>query len=133
MYNGAAITFQQLSLPTAQQIADSLHIALEDRIIVTFQEEQTELSKTTREMMINGAVAKPDTTVQNGSSIHFNLKDVSKWIYQDVFRFSNWQLPVDFKGHFTILRNGEPSSFDAEIFGGDRLEIQLVEQKTGLS
>lgn len=133
VYNGAAITFQQLSFPTAQQIADSLHIALEDKIIVTFQEEQIELSKTTREMMINGAVAKPDTTVQNGSSIHFNLKDVSKWIYQDVFRFSSWQLPVDFKGHFTILRNGEPSSFDAEIFGGDRLEIQLVEQKTGLS
>ena len=37
-------------------------------------------------------------------------------------------MPPDFKGQFIILRNGNPSSFDTEIFGGDILEIQLIEQ-----
>ena len=54
-------------------------------------------------------------------------KDTKPWIFQDVFRFSDWQLPSNFKGHFTILKNGIPSSFDAEIFGGDTLEILLSE------
>jgi cell division protein FtsA len=128
--NGDFISFKQTSLPTAQQVAHSLNRTLEDRIVVTFQHEHVELSKSTREMLVNGAAAQPDAAIPNGAIIHFKPLDVSKWIYQDVFRFSNWQLPLSFKGHFTILRNGEPSSFDAEIFGGDQLEIKLVEQNT---
>ena len=50
-----------------------------------------------------------------------------KWIFQDVFRFSNWQLPPHFKGQFTILKNGQSATFDTEIFGGDRLEITLTD------
>ena len=61
-------------------------------------------------------------------TIQFKQKSTSKWIYQDVFRYSNWQLPTAFKGQFNVLRNGKPSSFDTEIFGGDILEIQLIEQ-----
>lgn len=125
--HGDAIAFSHVSLPTAQEVANSLNIALEDRIIVIFQYKQVELSKVTRQMIVEGTAVEPSATVKNGAVVHFNTHDVNKWIYQDVFRFSDWQLPADFKGHFTILRNGEPSSFDAEIFGGDQLEIKLME------
>lgn len=128
--HGDSIAVSNVALPTVLQVAHSLNVALEDRIVVTFQHKKVELSKVAREMIIDGMVMEHDAEVKNGAVIQFKTRDVSKWIYQDVFRFSDWQLPTDFKGHFTILRNGEPSSFDAEIFGGDQLEIKLAKTHT---
>ncbi|MGN7478036.1 cell division FtsA domain-containing protein [Solibacillus silvestris] len=125
---GDNITFKQNTLPTAEQIAAYLDLLLEEKVIVNFQNEQVELIKTAREFSVNGHVVQHISAVPNGATIKIIEKDTSKWIYQDVFRFSAWQLPTAFKGSFTILRNGKPSTFDAEIFGGDRLEIQLTEQ-----
>jgi len=121
------ITFSQPSLPTVQRIADHLNVLLEDKIIVHFQQELLELRKTTNEVLVNQAVVSPLSTVPNGATVSIQEKDRSPWIYQDVFRFSNWQLPTTFKGNFTILRNGQPATFDTEIFGGDQLEIVLEE------
>lgn len=126
--NGDVITFEQSRLPTADQIAAHLNLLLEEKVVVTFQQEQVELIKQAREFFVNGHVVQGLATIPNGATIKIVEKDTSKWIYQDVFRFSTWQLPTAFKGSFTILRNGQPATFDAEIFGGDRLEIQLTEQ-----
>lgn len=126
---GDVITFEEITLPSAEQIAISFNLLLEEKVIVTFQQKQVELVKTAREFYINGQIVQSTTTVPNGATIKIIEKDTGKWIYQDVFRFSTWQLPTAFKGSFTILRNGQPSTFDAEIFGGDQLEIQLAEIK----
>ncbi|WP_432702623.1 cell division protein FtsA [Lysinibacillus sphaericus] len=126
------ITFSQPSLPTVQRIADHLNVLLEDKIIVHFQQELLELRKTTNEVLVNQAVVSPLSTVPNGATVSIQEKDRSPWIYQDVFRFSNWQLPTTFKGNFTILRNGQPATFDTEIFGGDQLEIVLEEAPLSL-
>ncbi|WP_336046647.1 cell division FtsA domain-containing protein [Solibacillus ferritrahens] len=126
---GDVITFEQITSPSAEQIAASLNLLLEEKVIVTFQQEKVELAKTAREFYVNGQIVQSTTTVPNGATIKIIEKDTGKWIYQDVFRFSTWQLPTAFKGSFTILRNGQPSTFDAEIFGGDQLEIQLSEIK----
>ena len=126
--NGDILTFEHSKVPTANMIADHLNLQLEEKIVVTFQNEQVELVKNAREFFVNGKVVEGHSTVPNGATIQIKEKDTSKWIYQDVFRFSSWQLPTTFKGSFTILRNGQPTTFDAEIFGGDKLEIQLSEQ-----
>ena len=126
--NEDIITFEQGTTPTAKMIASHLNLLLEEKIIVTFQNEQVELVKTAREVIVNGKAVQALATVPNGATIQIIEKDTSKWVYQDVFRFSTWQLPTTFKGSFTILRNGQPTTFDAEIFGGDKLEIQLTEQ-----
>lgn len=123
--HGDVISFQQPSLPTVQHIADQMNLLLEDKIIIHFQQEVLELKKTANEAIVNKMVVSPQSTVHNGATLVFKEKDRSRWIYQDVFRFSNWQLPSAFKGNFTILRNGQPASFDTEIFGGDQLEIIL--------
>ncbi|MFJ7645977.1 cell division protein FtsA [Lysinibacillus sp. NPDC097279] len=126
------ITFSQPTLPTVQRIADHMNVLLEDKIIIHFQQELVELKKTTNDMLVNQAVVSPLSTVPNGATIAIQEKDRSPWIYQDVFRFSTWQLPTTFKGHFTILRNGQPASFDTEIFGGDQLEIVLEDAPLSL-
>lgn len=128
VHNGDSIKFTDSILPTATMLANHLNVLLEDRIVVTFQREQVELVKTAREILVNGAVVQPFSNIPNGATVKIIDKDQSKWIYQDIFRFSTWQLPVAFKGQFTVLRNGTPATFDTEIFGGDTLEIQLSEQ-----
>ncbi|MEK5232900.1 cell division FtsA domain-containing protein [Lysinibacillus sp. FSL K6-0232] len=125
--DGDIISFQQQALPTVQRIADQMNLLVEDKITVHFQNEVLELTKIVNEALVNEQVVSPLSTVPNGAAVIFREKDRSRWIYQDVFRFSNWQLPTSFKGNFTILRNGQPASFDMEIFGGDKLEI-LLEQ-----
>ena len=125
--DGDILSFQHAVLPTVQMIANHMNILLEDKIIVHFQNEILELTKTANEILINQVVMSPLATVPNGATVSIKEKDQSRWIYQDVFRFSNWQLPTTFKGNFTILRNNQPASFDTEIFGGDKLEILLVE------
>ncbi|WP_107923366.1 cell division FtsA domain-containing protein [Lysinibacillus parviboronicapiens] len=130
--NEDIIQFQQQALPTVQHIADQMNILLEDKIIIHFQNEVLELNKNAHEVFVNQAVVPPLSTVPNGATISFKEKDQSRWIYQDVFRFSSWQLPTTFKGNFTILRNGQPASFDTEIFGGDKLEILLEEAHLSL-
>jgi len=123
--DGDVLSFQQQTYPTVQRIADQMNVLLEDKIIIHFQNEVVELKKMANEVLVNQVVVSPHSTVPNGAAISFKEKDRSRWIYHDVFRFSNWQLPTTFKGNFTILRNGQPATFDMEIFGGDKLEILL--------
>lgn len=129
---GDKITIRMASsmLPTVQTVLDKLNLLLEESITVTFQNEQLQLKKTCREVLMNGVVVQPTTTVYNGATLTLIEKNTNPWSFQDVFKFSNWQIPSDFRGQFKILRNGEPITFDSEIFGGDILEIQLIEQTT---
>ena len=76
--------------------------------------------------MVNGEIANSTTEIKSGDQLQFSELESSRFTYQDVFRYSDWQLPTNFKGTFEILRNGEPSQFDAEIFGGDQLLINLI-------
>lgn len=126
--NGDHINIQATKHPTIYDIAKHFNIQLENRIFVSFQDEQLELKSPYYSVLINGQPVDDSIVVKNGDRIQFSKleTDPSRFIYQDVFRYSNWQLPSDFKGTFEILRNGDPSQFDAEIFGGDQLTIHLI-------
>ena len=123
--NEDCISIEDAPLPTIENIAQQLNINLEEKIVVKFQQETIELSKICREIHVNGQAVLPTAIISNGASLSIIEKDTQPWIFQDIFRYSNWQLPTDFKGHFSILRNGVPSSFDEVIYGGDQLEIIL--------
>jgi len=126
--DGDNIFIENTTLPTVQKIADKLNLKIEDKILVKFQNEELQLKRSHFEILVNGIVYQSTAVVFNGATIEFKEKEKQqKWIFQDVFRFSNWQLPAHFKGQFTIMRNGEQASFDSEIFGGDQLEIILIE------
>ncbi|WP_102691032.1 cell division protein FtsA [Rummeliibacillus pycnus] len=127
--DGDQIQIHHVEIPTVIDIAEQLNILIENRIFVSFQDEQLELKKQCFDILVNGQIASVETVIQSGDQIQFIAVDSVKWIYQDVFRFSNWQLPTNFKGTFEILRNNEPSHFDDEIFGGDQLMIHLIPAK----
>ena len=129
IHDGDKITFNQLVRPTVQHLIDYLPIPQRD-ITVTFQEELVTLTDDSVTVLVNGKEMSVLEAVPNGAKIEVKEAAYTPWIFQDVFRFSNWQMPMNFKGHFKIIRNGQPTGFDEQIFNGDHLKIELIEYKT---
>ncbi|MEK4486762.1 cell division protein FtsA [Psychrobacillus sp. FSL H8-0484] len=108
--------------PTLQQLSDHLEKKLLDRITIKFQQETIELFKESAKVISENTILSPSDVIPNGTALQWEEVNTSAWIYQDVFRFSEWTLPEN-AGSFQIIKNGQPSRFDEEIFGGDELEI----------
>ena len=121
--HGDSITWQQPQKVTVQEVANEASLVLQHEITVTFQGEQLVLCKTVHQAMMQQQFVEPSHIVSNGATITFIPRDSSPWIFQDVFRFSDWQLPTETTSHFEILRNQQPARFDSPIFGGDELQI----------
>ena len=120
--NGDRIHLRMGDTPTAQMIADEVGVRLTEAITVTFQDQAVTLTKTENEIQMNGLAIAPNQKVTNGARIAFIPRETSPFIFQDVFRFSDWQLPT-VASSFTILRNDMEVGFDSLIFGGDTLKI----------
>ena len=116
------LEIKMANTPSLQQIADQLDRKLVDRIKVIFQNEEVELFKECAIVSNGEIIIAPDDKVPNGSILQWQDVNTSSWIFQDVFRFSDWSLP-DTQGSFQILKNGQASGVDEEIFGGDHIEI----------
>lgn len=123
--DGDTLTVRQSLSPTVQNIADQLNIKLMDTLTVTFQGKQVSLEKTCVEVFVNGTQVDSKHVIPAGSNVSFKPIDSEQWIFQDVFRFSNWKLPEKLTGQFFVLRNGQSAGFDEPIFGGDQLEIRF--------
>ena len=129
IHDGDEISFNQSIRPTVQHLIDYLPIP-QRNITVTFQDELITLTDNSVTVLINSKEFNVLDVVPNGATIVVKETAHTPWIFQDVFRFSNWQIPVNFKGHFKIMRNGQPAGFDEHIFSGDQLKIELIENKT---
>ncbi|TQR18412.1 pilus assembly protein PilM [Psychrobacillus vulpis] len=116
------LQFNIANAPSLQQIADQLDRKLIDRIKVFFQQNEVELYRECAIVSKGEHSLSPEEKVSNGSILQWHEVNDSPWIFQDVFRFSDWTLPNN-AGSFQILKNGQTSGFDEEIFGGDYLEI----------
>lgn len=108
--------------PTLEQLANQLDKKLVDQIKIRFQNNTLELSRDCAIVHKNNVQLSSTDIIANESKIQWQDINSSPWIFQDVFRFTEWTMPEQ-AGSFQILKNGEPSRFDEEIFGGDHLEI----------
>ena len=126
IHDGDEISFNEVERPTVLLVLNYLNIQ-QKNITVTFQDELVELFDNSATVLINGIEKSEHEVVPNGATIELKENTYIPWIFQDVFRFSNWQIPTNFKGHFKILRNGQPTGFDEQIFSGDSLKIELIE------
>lgn len=108
--------------PTLEQLANQLDKKMVDQIKITFQNNTLELSRDCAIVHKNNVQLSLTDIIANESKIQWQDINSSPWIFQDVFRFTDWTMPEQ-AGSFQILKNGNPSRFDEEIFGGDHLEI----------
>lgn len=116
------IQLETFSSPTLEQLANQLEKKLVDQIKITFQHKSVEFSRECAIVHKGNVQLSPTDIIPNESNIQWKDVNSSPWIFQDVFRFTEWNMPEQ-AGSFQILKNGETSRFDEEIFGGDQLEI----------
>ena len=116
------IQLETVSSPTLERLASQLEKKLVDKIKITFQNNKLELSRDCAIVHKNNIQLSSTDIIPNESKIQWQDINSSPWIFQDIFRFTEWTMPEQ-AGSFQILKNGESSRFDDEIFGGDRLEI----------
>lgn len=116
------ITISSSEAPTLEILANALDKKIDAQIEITFQNEKVKLYKECSVVKIGEVTIHANDVVRTGSILVWEEINTTPWIFQDVFRFSEWTLPEN-AGSFQILRNGQPSRFDEEIFGGDHLEI----------
>lgn len=119
------IVINTLEYTTLEKLAEILNKKLSIRTVVTFQSEKVELFKELAIVSMGELTLQGSDVIPNNAQIVWEEANDSSWIFQDVFRFTEWTLPENATS-FQILRNGQPSRFDEEIFGGDQLEIRLT-------
>ncbi len=108
--------------PSLHEVAECLDKKLTDKITVFFQGDLVELTRECATVSLQNKKLSSADLVPNGSSIIWEEKENTPWIFQDVFRYMEWTLPKNV-GSFEILRNGNPSGFNEEIVDGDKLDI----------
>lgn len=126
LQDGDKLVAKEALSPTIQQLATSMNMQLEDLCEVTFQEKQILLSRSKFKILKNHQLAELNDVVEINDKLQFVQIDTTSWSYQDIFKYSNWSLPPNFKGSFKLLKNGQVAQFDEAIFSGDQLSIQLI-------
>ncbi|MBQ0140363.1 MAG: cell division protein FtsA [Kurthia sp.] len=124
--DGDHLIAKEATTPTILQLATSMNMQLDDSCEVTFQGETLQLSRPRFKILKNHQLAELHDSVEINDKLQFIQLETNPWSYQDIFKYSNWSLPADFKGTFKLLRNGQPAQFDEPVFGGDQLTIELI-------
>ncbi|MCP3741121.1 cell division protein FtsA [Rossellomorea sp. BNER] len=121
--NNDSIEYNQPENPTLQMILAKKQMNLEKEIMVFFHEEEVRLKKQIGEVLRNNKKLSLDCLIQSGDSIQYKINEDATFIFQDIFRHVEIEMPTNAKGKFILLKNGEETSFYDSITTGDRLQI----------
>lgn len=119
------ITVKTRTLPTVASLSRELEIPFTEKTHVFFNGENIQIEKPRYQIYINGEVASPTSSIQNGDKIEFVSLPNRPIVFSDVFAFSAYELPKNINGSYQLLRNDAPIQLNEQIFQGDRLEIKF--------
>lgn len=123
--DGDEITALQPKAPSLQNLVDQMNMNIINRCEVSFERETISLEKPLYTILRNDEIIPLDAVLTNRDRLQFIALEPHQWTFQDVFKYTDWSLPTDFKGSYTLQRNGNICSFDEAIFGGDQLTVGL--------
>jgi len=121
--DGDDIEFICGTIPTVQQLAQVKNIGLTHSISIIFNGQAISLTKTVAEFYCEGNLLKESDTVKNGATLQLVEKKFEPFIFQDIFNHVEINIPPSATTNFTLLKNGEPTTFYETIDAGDELQI----------
>lgn len=124
--DGDVIHIKKGECPSVQTVMAQMNLLSAKQITVSFQQREVRLEKECYQAIVNGEPVPFTTQLNRNDHVEFKAIQLDSFKFRDVFRYADWKMPEQFKGTFTLLRNNQPSTVEAEIFGGDQLSIQLV-------
>lgn len=126
LQDGDSVEFSQGIEKTLENFIKVHSIQMVDRCEVTFQDEAIQLTRPAFKTLVNHREADLTVSLNMNDQIQLLPLEVAPWTFQDVFKFTNWQLPEGFKGTFELVRNNVKAQFDQPIYNGDELALRLL-------
>lgn len=123
--SGDILQFVETYEPTLEELAITQNWQLQYSVPINFNGEEIFLHENITQVYKNGQSIKANERIRNGDHLIVEFKKFEQFIFQDVFRFVDFQLPNE-AGKYEILINGEDASFDHPIQPGDELEIKWI-------
>ena len=127
--NGDHITIRSGKKPTVQDLLQKKNLSFYYQIPITFNGKQITLKKVVLDLFRNGKLLDENTTLHHGDEIQSMNKKPEPFIFQDIFRYVEIELPNAQSGNFVLLKNGEETTFYEQLSPGDELKIVWPQTK----
>ncbi len=109
--------------PTLKAVADELDLPLKQIIPVTFNGNRIILQKKINEVYRNEQLLKEYDTIHSGDKLTTTENPIQPFVFQDVFRHVDLELPKVKNARFILIRNNKESGFHDPIHSEDDLRI----------
>lgn len=116
------ITYTPMKKVTKNILVDVLNLDLKEQINVTFNNENVTIEKDKQVLYHQNRQLNDEDIIEPLSKLTLKPVEVSTFIFQDVFRYVEFDL-ITKRGHVRILKNNEPTTFIDSIKEGDKLDI----------
>ncbi|PLS14868.1 cell division protein [Bacillus sp. M6-12] len=117
------IIIESPSSPKLADLAASLNLQLSYSIPVSFNGKRILVTKRISEFTRGDDVLSEDDELEVGEHITLIQHKYEPFIFQDIFRHVDIDLPQPANGHFVLVKNNEETSFHDIISPGDELRI----------
>lgn len=109
--------------PTIKQIAEQLKVELFEFLPVRYNEQTIILSKEKNKFYHENNQLNEDDVIHHGDVIQIKEIKPEPFIFQDLFRYVDIEIPKDVTGGFKLLKNDEEVTFFEPLTPGDALSI----------
>ncbi|MED1203168.1 cell division protein FtsA [Heyndrickxia acidicola] len=121
--DGDQIQVVKRLLPTASNFAEVKKVDLYSQLTVFFNNEQITIFKPCADIWKKGNRLRETDVLVPGDAIEIKQRESEPFLFQDIFRHVEIEMPQNGQGKFLLLKNKERTSFNEEISEGDQLEI----------
>jgi cell division protein FtsA len=121
--DGDRISFNQPVQPLVSDLAHAIGAQLTYSLPVSFNGKQIILAKPLAEFQRHGEILSHDELILFDDDISFIQHKMEPFIFQDIFRHVEIEMPSQSTGRFILLNNNRETSFDGTLSPGDELTI----------
>ncbi|MDG5473472.1 pilus assembly protein PilM [Jeotgalibacillus sp. ET6] len=113
------------SKPTAALLLTELALPAHHKIEVSFNGDLIVLNQPSAIIFRNNEPLKGEDSLIYDEELIIHKSSAREFVFQDVFRYSDWQPPTGTTGKVVIQKNGVHASLDEPIKTGDVLELYV--------
>jgi len=119
-----AFVIEEKIKPTVRRLAEIKQIMLSQSIPVTFNGKSITMTKNITEFTRNDELLSEDDLIHDGDTITYEQKKMESFIFQDLFKHVQINMPQKTSGRFKLMKNNQQTTFFGKIDPGDDLKIE---------
>jgi cell division protein FtsA len=127
--NRDKIILQQMQNITVQDLANANQYILSQTMPVTFNNQEILLKKTITTVTRDDQSLLEDSILYDGDRLSITHQRLEPFIFQDIFKEVDIQLPKEANGSFLLLKNNEETTFYDRLEPFDSLKIIFPSKK----